>query len=827
MVARKIVCHLVVCGGLWLAGGLSMPARAADPIVSRLSPPGFQRGTEADLEIAGTRLADAKKMLFFSGGFEVLSLAPDGDNKVKVRLKIPENCRPGLHAFRLASATGLSNLRYIGISPLPQLQEAEPNSDFAQPQAIPLGHTINGLVKTEDVDYYAVELTKGQRLTVELEGLRLNTEMFDPFVAILDENRFEIARSDDAPLLQQDCVCSVIAPKAGKYIIEVRESSFGGNDNCQYRLHVGDFPRPLAVVPAGGRPGEKIHATIVDSTGDTWTEDIQLPSEASNDFPFVAERDGKLAPSPNLLRVVDMPNAMESEPDDDPKTLTAHDLPVAFNGVLQSEGDVDWFKFRGKKNQQIEAVVWGRRVLRSPVDSYLEIHKAGGGRLAAADDSGGPDAVQSFKIPEDGEYLVAIRDHLKEGSPIHAYRIELSPPKPSLSLSIAELIRYTSQTIEIPRGGRMAVMLSVQRKNFSSDLELKLDSAPAGIEIVDPKIAANQSQVPLMIRAAADAPIDAALTSLTASSVGTDVQVSGKLDQRTMLVRGQNNVDMWGHNADRASIAVCEEAPFDIEIVQPKVPLVRNGAATLTAKLTRKGDFKESVRLRVLYTPPGVSASGSIQIAADQTQAEIPLTANGNAAMGTFPITVLAYARPASSSRGQRGDRGGGISVASEFVHLEVADSYFNFKFNKSVAEIGKPTVIGVGLTIKRPVEGEAQIELVGLPAGVTAPQGPIKVAPDATTLSFPIEVAADAKPGQFKTLVCKATVTRPEGSIVQNQGTGEIQLDAPAPQPTAVAAAPTKPAAAPAAKPLTRLEQLRQAKAAAAAAQPSSGGSN
>ena len=68
--------------------------------------------------------------------------------------------------------------------------------------------------------------------------------------------------------------------------------------------------------------------------------------------------------------------------------------------------------------------MWGRRTLRSPVDSYLEIHKAGGGRLAAVDDTGGPDAVQAFKIPADGEYLIAIRDHLNEGSPIHAYRIE-------------------------------------------------------------------------------------------------------------------------------------------------------------------------------------------------------------------------------------------------------------------------------------------------------------------------------------------------------------------------------------------------------------------
>ncbi len=188
---------------------------AAEPVITRLSPPGFQRGTEVDLEITGARLADVKKLLFYSGGIEVVSLEAekDKDNKVKARLKIPENCPPGLHALRLATATGISNLRLLGVSPFPQLQEAEPNSDFASPQSIAVGHTVNGVVRNEDVDYYVVELAENQPLTVELEGLRLNTEMFDPFVAILDANRFEVARSDDAPLLQQDCVCSVVAPR--------------------------------------------------------------------------------------------------------------------------------------------------------------------------------------------------------------------------------------------------------------------------------------------------------------------------------------------------------------------------------------------------------------------------------------------------------------------------------------------------------------------------------------------------------------------------------------------------------------------------------------
>ena len=241
----------------------------------------------------------------------MISLTAEDDNKVKVKLKATPECQPGLHSMRLVTETGISNLRYFGVSPLPESNEKEPNSDFATPQPATLNTTVNGVVTNEDVDYYMVELAEGQKITCELEGIRLGTEMFDPFVAILDEKRFEVARSDDAPLLQQDCVCSMKAPRAGKYIIEVRESSFGGNERCQYRLHIGDFPRPLAIIPSGGRPGEKIDATIVDASGESWKESIQLPSVVGS-FDYVSQHDGKSAPSGNRIRVIDLANSNES-----------------------------------------------------------------------------------------------------------------------------------------------------------------------------------------------------------------------------------------------------------------------------------------------------------------------------------------------------------------------------------------------------------------------------------------------------------------------------------------------------------------------------------
>ena len=50
-----------------------------------------------------------------------------------------------------------------------------------------------------------------------------------------------------------------------------------GNGSCIYRLHVGNFPRATAVLPAGGKPGETVQVRwIGDPTGEVTTT-IKLP----------------------------------------------------------------------------------------------------------------------------------------------------------------------------------------------------------------------------------------------------------------------------------------------------------------------------------------------------------------------------------------------------------------------------------------------------------------------------------------------------------------------------------------------------------------------
>jgi hypothetical protein len=113
-------------------------------------------------------------------------------------------------------------------------------------------------------------------------------------------------------------------------------------------------------------------------------------------------------------------------------------------------------------------------------------------------------------------------------------------------------------------------------------------------------------------------------------------------------------------------------------------------------------------------------------------------------------------------------------------------------------------------------VEGTLEIEILGIPPGTVATTPKIAFAADATQSVFPLQIPAEVRAGNYKTIVCRATVTSDKGVITQVNGNGEIQIDVPiAPPATTVAAAAPPPAAPtpaePAPKVLSRLEQLKQ----------------
>ena len=782
---------------------VSSTANAYRPEVVSSKPRGMQRGTTQKVIIQGVRLGDSRQLLLDMPGINVVSLKPLDDKQLEVELEVPADTKPGLYPLRVVAETGLSNVLMFSVGALPTIDEVEPNSDFASPQVIENNVTIEGAVAREDEDYFSVNLKQGEQLTVELEGVRIkkgrSNPFFDPYVAILNSERFELATSDDAPLLQQDCLCSIKAPADGKYLVVVRDSSFGGN-NDRYRIHIGSFPRPIAVIPAGGAPGALVDMTFVDSSGGAWVEKIQLPSEESDAYPVVVENELGISPSPNFVRVKSEANVLEVEPNNSFKESTPGQLPAAFSGIIGEPGDYDFFSFEAKKDQTVRLKLFARKVLRSQLDGVVNLYNAQGSRVGGNDDSGGPDSSLDYKIPADGVYHVAINDHLRAGGPAFGYRLEAAFVEPEIVLTLPDRQRYVATQINVPQGNRTAVMLNASRRGVGGAIDLECLNLPEGVTLTPIQMPSNQSTVPFLLTAKADAPLDGRLVSVVGKIA--DNPTVGHFTQQHQMLIGLNNNVVNDYYADRAAIAVIKSMPCSIEIVAPKVPIVRNGSMGLVVKINR-GDLDADVPIRMLYNPPGIGSSGSINIAKGQNEAVIPLTANSSAAIGQWPLIVYASV--------------GGNEIASEPVILDVQDKLFNFTFPKTSAELGGETAVLVDVEVMRDFEGSGEIELLGLPAGVVCENTKQAVTNETEQLAFAVKIEEKARVGQHKSIVARATITSANGEIRQTLGTGILQVDKPLPAPVEkkeeakpkdpAKPAPPKPAPA---KPLSRLEQLR-----------------
>ena len=745
------------------------PVFATAPKLTGTTPAGGQRGTELEVKLNGSRLHDAQELVFYSPGFEVLSLDASKTNSLTARLKIATDCQLGEHYLRVRTATGISDVRTFYVGAYTNIAEIEPNSEVAKAQKILVPCTINGNAGQEDIDYYAVNLEKGQRLSVEVEGMRLGRAMFDPYLAVRDESGKLLAAADDTALLQQDPTTSLVAPETGKYVIEVRETSYSGTADSPYRLHVGAFPRPLAAYPAGGQTGETLRVKFVGALNSTFEQEVRLPESSIEKYPVFARQETEIAPSPNWLRVSPFANVLEGENNRsrDEATPTTS-LPISFNGIIATNKEVDWFRFPGKKGEALEVNVFARR-LRSPLDSVIEIRDHQGKVLAQNDDAAGPDSALKFTPPQDGDYSISITDQLGRGERDYVYRIEVLPSLRSLSLTIPQVARNDSQTrqyVAVPRGNRFAALIAAKRGNVSGPLRIDLPGLPQGVKMSAEAMSSKQDAMPVVFEAAPDAALGGRLLDLVAESTN---EVRGHFKQEVEFIYGQNNQVYYGARLDKLMVAVTEPAPFKISILEPRVPLVQSGTMDLQIVAERQPGFDEPIIIKMLWNPPGVGSQPEVTIPKGSNSFIYPLNANSSAETNTWKIAVIGTATV----------DGGSVYVSSQLAKIDVAEPFLAGKIETLTVRPGEKARLLCKLDQKTPFAGKAVARLVGLPDKVSSE--PREITSEDKEVAFEISVDASCQPKSTRVLLCNVLIQKDGDLIAHNiAGGGHLRIVPP-----------------------------------------------
>ena len=780
-------------------------ALAYSPRVNRILPGGIQRGTVGEMIFEGERLHDALEILFYDPGFEVLKIEPIKDyvmpenetykgdalkkrneiefQAVRATIRVADDCRLGEHLAHMRTAGGVSEYRTFFVEAMPGIHEEEPNNELTSPQAIDLNVVVAGVIKNADEDCFAVELKKGQRFSVEVLAMRLATHMFDAHIAVYDSQGQQIASAKGSPFGVQDGIISLIVPEDGRYVVKVREDTGAGTSMSTYRLHVGTFPRPTAVFPPGGKMGESVTVRCIGDVTGAFGQQFDLPAKYDPEFSVSPHDDGGTVATTIPFRLFKYGNAFEQEPNDDFDTASAVELPLAFNGIIEKKGDVDYYRFAAKKGQALEVECYAKRI-RSELDPVMQLFDASGKKILENDDGGritenadaevrGADSYFRFKVPEDGEYVLRVHDLMGRGGKTFVYRVEFSPVEPWLLVRLPraedpnDLYGQYRQQIFVARGNYFGCVLGARRKNYRGPVILEAPGMPEGVTMQTMMMPGGGGNIPVVFHAAEDAPLAGNLVAMYGRDPNPKVKLHGAFRNQADLLRGRPGLALLKIKAvDRVPIVVTEKIPFRLEFEKPSITLLRGGDMQLKVLVHRDEGFKDEIVLTMPFLPRNVGTTANVKVAGDQTEAVFPLSAKANTAPLPWQLFVLG-------SSGKRNL----MWASTPPLPIQIARRFVSAELQEATTTQGKGCKVFAILKHITAFEGTATARLGGLPSGVTA--APVEFSAETTQIVFDLTVDGTSPVGKHESLKCSVTVVKDGESLTAVAGKGRLRINA------------------------------------------------
>lgn len=787
-----------------------------------------QRGTRLEVAIQGVSLAEPREIVFYRPGIRAVDIQPAKSvprrgfahggtiaEEVRCTFEIAPDCPLGEHPFRLLTATELTCIATFHVSPFTVVDEEEANNTYTNDtletaQSVSAPITVRGQVgggDRGDRDLYRVEAKTGERLSVEVESVRIadrhyGDSEFDLALRVLDERGRAVAANDDNALRLQDPLVSFQAPRDGPLYVEVRRSIFVPSETV-YCVHIGRHARPLAAFPPGGEAGAEQTIRFEGDAQGSFRQTVKLPPHAGDFFYFGGDADTPPSPTPLRLRVSPYPNVLE---DDKTAETRISQLPAALNGIVDGPTDVDRWRFSAKQGQRWHVRVFAA-ALGSPIDAAVRIlaigddGKPGTAELGLDDSpltdhdifgtsfrSGGglQEAIDPSFVWEpkgDGDYLLEVRDTSGSGGPLGVYRIEVEPLRDVVQTLLASAtFDWTESTrvtgLAVPRGNRWTVDLSLpggQWNSLAGEFDLIAKGLPAGVRLVTPRVKAGATRWPIQFVADSSAAPVGAVFTLQARSADPAVEVETRCQQNVPFINHPGGSAWRAVRTDRYVVGITEAAPFSIDIEQPASALVRGGELALPVKIMRRDGFKGAIEIRCGGLDRSISTPPPTVVPPDQSECRLELGADAGAPLEAMPLYVIGSTvrDDIDSFLGT-----GHIRVSSEIVELNIAQPYLELAAEPESIRRGERKAFTWTVRHHTPFEGQARVTLLGLPKGVNVIGPAPLLTQDSTSISFELAATDEALLGQANGLTCEVEVPVGEQQIVQRTGRGALRID-------------------------------------------------
>ncbi|MBC7817899.1 MAG: PPC domain-containing protein, partial [Planctomycetaceae bacterium] len=497
-------------------------AKSESPTVAYIFPAGGQRGAtvpvrigghflhgKAEFTIGGTGLTGRSPIeriptTWFEGP---LILQPASQQKEDYpkdyagELKIAADAPLGVRYWNCSTSQGITpGMRFV-VGNLPEVIEEEVDGlTPAKPVTLPV--TINGRIfPREDVDDWSFVAKANEIVSCEVNAARLGSGL-DSRLEVLNPRGEVIAENSDT--FGTDSFVRFTAPEDGTYTVRIHDIRFEGLQHFVYRLTISAGPWLDRVYPLGGQRGKSVELQLSGANLSQKTLPFAVAATDTTQGLSVFQFPAEHHPFPVLFETDDFAEQLEAEPNDDAAQAKTGVLPGVFNGRIDRAGDVDLWKFNGKKG---EAWLFDLRASRlgSPLDGVLTLLDEKGQKLATADDlsNGQTDAVLTATLPADGVFTLKVEERISSrGGSEFAYRVRVvKPSESSLRLTTA------LDAVTLNRGGEVKVKVLADRPaGFAEEIPLEFEGLPEGMTVTG-KLGKGQNQVDVVLKAADTAKI--------------------------------------------------------------------------------------------------------------------------------------------------------------------------------------------------------------------------------------------------------------------------------------------------------------------------------
>lgn len=567
--ARLATTVLVV---LFVAAGAVSGAPA--PVVNATPPMALKQGQTIEVPVSGANLAAITSApVADARGVSADILKPEKPNPNQLRLRITASPEAALgeRQMRLLGPGGVTRPLHVFVSQYPVFAEKEPNNTPDEAQPVTLPATLLGHIDAPgDIDQFAFHAAKDQTLIFDIHAAREGSPLDAVATIHANDNREMRAtlehRSGDPVLIFK-------VRKDGDYRLRLRDLEYRGGGDYAYRIVCGAIPYVETLLPSSGEPGgvitahaigynlagaDQIKVDLTNSAPGRIDVRARTPAGFSNAMPF---------------EVTELPQATESEPNNDAKTANLISIPSEISAHVDRPGDEDFFKFHLAYKQVVNVEVLAGRY-GSPVTPLLQLRDVHGNVIERND--GTPDAdARIVRELDAGDYFVSMRDLAYAGGPGYWYRLKVEP---AARVPQDFAVRFLPDAPRLHRSGNVAMWCEVKRLNgFRGDVTLTPEGLPAGVTAV-PIVIGEDASGWFTLAASPDAAVGSVPLKIRASATVGNVPIGHYAEPETE-----------GRTVAEAYLTVLDPSPVTIDAVAdltaPQIQQMNAEIGQVAAKL--------------------------------------------------------------------------------------------------------------------------------------------------------------------------------------------------------------------------------------------------